>query len=227
MSDGLTEAARSGKMADGDCLVGGLLGPRNMMNHHMAVLRGEYEAPGVEFETPPVVLDVGACCGAFALWASKRWPRAQLFCYEPNVRAFDYLAQNAKGRGWVVLQRAIARGLLMPLRQGLNNLGEASAFDLGEQATTYQQVICMPADALPQCDVLKVDTEGNETYIIEEHLAATATLPRVVCFEWHRAADRDRLHVFLQARGYILQRGVINRPDRGTFVYARPAGDGR
>ena len=42
----------------------------------------------------PVILDIGANIGAFALWAIGRWPGCRLHCYEPLPANFDMLRQN-------------------------------------------------------------------------------------------------------------------------------------
>ena len=102
------------------------------------------------------------------------------------------------------------------LRPGLNNLGEASLFDLGEQAVGGVVVPTWHPRDLPNCDVLKLDTEGSELDIILHYAGS----PTMIALEYHRAFDRRQIESLLCPL-YTLVRGRITRADRGTMVYVK------
>lgn len=200
--------------------------PEDMRSHAMSVFRGEYDIPGLEFDNPPRILDVGANVGAFALWAMHRWPGATVTCFEPLAKAREYLIKNLRDidaiRPVAVRERLIAQMSRPTMRVGKNNLGEASFYDLGEQTDERVDVQFMSVDDLPACDILKVDTEGCELEIIGNYFASERTRkPTAVLFEFHRESDRFALEDVLGTEGYALVRGNILRADRGTLCYRR------
>ena len=66
--------------------------PKNMLVHVQKVLDGEYDI--AYWHPAPVILDIGANIGSFAAWAFKRWPAAQVHCYEPLPDNFALLKRN-------------------------------------------------------------------------------------------------------------------------------------
>jgi len=59
------------------------------------VWSGQYALPaGSRVTGTPVILDIGANCGAFTLWAKLHWPGAPITAYEPQPDIFNYLAAN-------------------------------------------------------------------------------------------------------------------------------------
>lgn len=110
--------------------------------HQGDVLAGAYDVPinhSVK-ETPPVILDIGASCGAYAKWASKRWDKPTVHSYEADEKMFDCLGKTF----------------------------EAVAEDL-HQASTKTMKVVQPLDveSLPVADILKIDQAGSERGIIE------------------------------------------------------------
>jgi FkbM family methyltransferase len=202
--------------------------PENMRSDIEDVMSGVYDVRGLEFARPPRILDIGANVGAYAVWASTRWPGASITCFEPNAEACKWLVRNVRIddiRPVAVRDAMVAKLGGCKLRQGLNNLGEASFYDLGEQTTESIEVQLLSVDDLPACDVLKVDTEGCELEIIGSYLLRMAKegarLPMAVCFEFHRVADRQALDEILTEHGFLLVRGRIDCASLGTLCYAR------
>lgn len=74
---------------------------RGMQRHNELVLGGEYDIPGLDLPENALVLDIGACDGAFTLWALKRWPTCIVHAYEPNPQAC---------LNWIANVLPIARG---------------------------------------------------------------------------------------------------------------------
>jgi FkbM family methyltransferase len=189
--------------------------PPSMAVHVQKVLGGEYDLP---YEHPnPVILDIGANIGAFALWAVGRWPGCRLHCYEPLPSNFDLLRQNlAHLPAATVSLHAFAIGDPSRTRLflGKNNCGEASFFDLGEQSSESVEVLTRSPDVLPGANLIKVDAEGSEVEI----LAGMGRIESdVIVLEYHSESNRRRVDALLA--GYVLVGGQVRGPHRGVLKY--------
>lgn len=196
-------------------------------NHCADVLAGCYDVP-VEAAS---VLDIGANIGAFARWASARWPKATLTCYEPHPDNFDLLKSTIdriKRTDAVLVNKAVVHttqasgaGETLNLRIGRNNCGEHSLMDTGEQTMQSVPVQFICANELPAADVLKLDTEGCE-YLILGTLAALSRLRdyKAVVLEYHREDDREGIRRLLRPT-HKLHAVVSYRPDRGLLKFIR------
>jgi FkbM family methyltransferase len=186
----------------------------------------EYEAP-FPFRSPPRVLDIGANCGAFALWATKHFPGCTIDAYEPNPEALTFLRKNVQTydlrthvhavgvrgeSGRALLRRGIA--------SGKTNICCASFVDVGSQAEDGVDVEVLDAAELPPADVVKVDTEGCELEILRRYLATHAK-PVLVLLEAHSRSDRVLLEALLDEAGLELFCGKLRRPNLGTFTFLR------
>ncbi len=185
------------------------------------VLAGEYDVP---FEHPsPVILDIGANCGAFALWAEGRWPGAVIHCYEPAQSAFSFLFSNVlEGHPNIKLTRAaVLTSDLTKLYCGAQNQGQATFFkDVNPllEGETYELPPVIHPDSLPVCDILKIDTEGCELEIILA-LAKAKRLPPCIMLEYHREFDRRAIDIEL--KDYCLVGSEATQAHRGVVKYIR------
>lgn len=194
--------------------------PDNMKPHIEKIFRGEYAVP-LKLERP-VILDIGANCGAFAWWALRYWPDSSVTCYEPNPAAFEFLEKNMGGLENVALHNIGIRASSQKqqfLHFGRHNLGEASFFLGPEQVAIGRYVECCHPDTLPPCDILKVDTEGCELEIIATYLTQLHA-PKLILFEYHRESDRLGLDSLLIVLQYVLVGGEIQHYGRGLLKYA-------
>jgi FkbM family methyltransferase len=192
-----------------------LVCPPSMVAHAQKVLRGEYDLP---YEHPgPVILDIGANIGAFALWAVGRWPGCRLHCYEPLPANFELLRRNLAHlpADRVSLHPfAIGDPSRTRLFLGRNNCGESSFFDLGEQSGESVEVLTRSPDVLPRADLIKVDAEGSEVEILAGLGAIDAD---VVVLEYHSESNRRRVDALLA--DYVLVGGQVRCPHRGVMKY--------
>lgn len=193
--------------------------PPEMGPHVQRVFAGEYDVP--YDHASPVILDIGANIGAFALWVlMSRWPRARVICYEPNPEALHYLRQNLALFGSSVQVRGVGVGRENEKRKlfrGLNNLGEASFFDLGAQDIADAiEVDVLGAAELPAANIVKLDAEGAEVEILET-MALAGSQPDVILLEYHSEARRRACDELLV--DYILVSGHVSQQGRGTFKY--------
>ena len=129
-----------------------------MQRHLQLVLDGEY---AIDFGfTPKTVLDIGANVGAFAVWARKQWPEAQVTCYEPDPRNVANLRENAAFAE--INHAAVSPWETCRIVDGVNNCGEAQIEQGGP-------IPCVKAASLPHADVVKIDTEGCEVEILADY----------------------------------------------------------
>lgn len=196
--------------------------PHNLEACVMKVLRGEYEHPALP-DYPGVrrVLDIGANVGAFAVWASRKWPGCWIDCYEPNPQAAELCRMNAPP-GTKVHQVAVCNALdtkHVSLCLG-TDWGYSSIFPgLNPSTGERVEVPTLDANDLPPCDVLKLDAEGVECDILDAY-PFVDTLG-VVLFEWHREQDRQHLEDMCIAAGLRCFRITFDRPDMGQQVWIR------
>jgi FkbM family methyltransferase len=195
-------------------------------DHCADVLAGCYDVP-VEFDQPPVILDLGANVGAFARWASARWPGSILHCYEPDPANFALLKKTV-----ATLTTATPPALYKtavsdeqgwrPLYRGQHNCGEHSLHQLGEQQAASCAVSVMSAADLPLADLIKLDTEGSEWPILRTLSEEGALCEvRAIVLEYHSEGDRERITALLQAEGFTLHAYKLRHTDRGELKFIR------
>jgi len=109
--------------------------------HQGDVLAGCYDVPYYAEEGKPFdVIDIGADVGGFARWASKRWPKCPIHCYEANPKLMESLNCTA------------------------NAIGEKH----GLKPTVYAgEVRAKDVEGLPSARVIKIDAAGMEREIVE------------------------------------------------------------
>jgi FkbM family methyltransferase len=189
--------------------------PPSMVPHARKVLGGEYDLP---YDHPgPVILDIGANIGAFALWAMGRWPGCRLHCYEPLPSNFEMLRSNLahlEGRSVSLYPFAIGDPGRSRLFLGRNNCGEASFFDLGEQSSESVEVVTRGPEILPRANIIKIDAEGSEIEILSGLGEVDSDL---VLLEYHSEGRRRRVDALLA--GFVLAGGEVRGPHRGVLKY--------
>jgi FkbM family methyltransferase len=197
-------------------------------DHCADVLAGSYDVP-YNPETPPTILDIGANVGAFASWASVRWPGCEIHCYEPDPTNFKLLQKTAKAVRAESQSRidctqcaVLDRSATMLLHRGLHNCGEHSLFNVGEQSDEAIEVQAVNARALPPGDVLKIDTEGAEWPILTA-LGSAGRLSsfKAVLLEYHSETDRTRITELLESVGFKLVAAKKRHEHRGELKFMR------
>lgn len=176
----------------------------SMLPHVSSIFGGEYDFERVEL-SPKSILDIGANEGAFTAWAESKWPDAVIHSYEPNPSSFRRLERNAH-RGMTYPFGVTRDGRGLSMRMGKHNSGECSIHDLGDQSDALMECRSISASSLPNCDLVKIDTEGCELEILE-HLNLAET--RAVALECHRDSDREQIASLLASRGFTLHSSRI------------------
>lgn len=196
-------------------------GPKLGKDHCRDVLEGSYDVP-VEFGTPPTILDLGANVGAFARWAVKRWPGAEIDCYEPNPDNFKLLSKTWVTLPWVHVhnQAVLNKEGRMFLHDGPINCGECSLHTKVEGGT---EVEVIPASSLPKADILKMDVEGSELVILSDLDKANRLGEfRAIMLEYHDYNAGLTIIQHLLAKGFYLVGWRAMAQHRGEIKFIRP-----
>lgn len=189
-----------------------LVTPPGMMKWWKQIFDGEYDVidmylkHGVE-----TVVDVGACIGAFALWADKRFPGCGITCYEPNPLNFEALVKNTEhirtiSRSNVALSDKHGyEELVVPA----GNIGAGSTFidieNLYKGEVAKFQVETVPGWVIPECDFLKLDCEGAELSILRSiFLDGGKKKPGAVVLEYHTDGIAKEIQGLMVMQGYYL-----------------------
>jgi FkbM family methyltransferase len=195
--NGLRVAIRHGKV---DVVTLG-----EVFKHH------DYEPPG-ELEQVlarvRTIIDLGGNIGLFGLFATVRWPHAQIISFEPDP-------DNASVHRWTMVANDLTERWQLIQAAASNRDGRAS-FVAGLAAVSHiadardaEQTIEVPMiDVLPriaQADLLKMDIEGGEWAILGDPRFREAP-PRAVVVEYHPhlcpgSDPRDEAESALRAAG--------------------------
>ena len=174
--------------------------PHSMASHIGKVFKGEYAIP-LEYiqkindykdsSYKPTILDIGANIGSFTIWASHIWKDATIHCYEPSKDNYAFLTKNIenickdKKENIFSYNYGIGDSRKTKLYDGLNNCGERSLYQLGEQKEEYETVEIRNAKELPDASILKMDAEGSELTILKSLRAEKKIHFDFILFEYH------------------------------------------
>ena len=125
-----------------------------------------------------VVLDIGANIGIASTYLSRRFPKAQIYAFEPITANFSILKTNVDPLGNVrPIQAALGAidGTIEMLQSDTEtNLGGYSLYEAGSNTKVRTSVEMRRASSLmrelnlPSADVIKIDTEGSEYAILTD-----------------------------------------------------------
>jgi FkbM family methyltransferase len=148
--------------------------------------------------TMPTILDIGANVGAFSLWAKTKYRNATVYCYEPNPQTYAFLEQNLRNVvGIVPRGTAVGDPELTRLRAGKDTRLCASQYQLGRQEEPSIPVEVLIPENLPVANIVKIDAEGAEGYIVE-HMKFT---PDYLVVEYHSEDLLKRVSKAMLDRG--------------------------
>lgn len=197
--------------------------PKDMQWHLQKVFDGEYDIPlaGDAYR----IIDLGANCGAFAIWAAHRWPGSEIFCYEPIPDTFEYLRQNvAKLKGQAESIRIFEAAITgtgpgyAQMSIGVNNCGEASLHNMQVDSGVFVTVPTLPPSSLTLAHILKLDVEGSELGILEQLVGVEQRTYWAILVEYHSPEIRLGIEQLLAPK-YRLVKADVASPFRGTICY--------
>lgn len=192
--------------------------PPNLVSHMATLMAGEYDLL-TPFDGAPCILDVGACVGAFAVWAHARWPDCEVHCYEPNPRVHRILEHNVSALTPKVAVHRVAvtceRTGSVKLFAGKNNLGETSIVASIAGTEDSVDVPTVPIEDLPPADIVKLDCEGYEPELFRRY-CATHERPAIMLAEYHSATDMKLFQVVAVELGYRIAKVMEHSYARGV-----------
>lgn len=194
--------------------------PDDMTPHLQRVFDGEYDVPGIIFADPPRIIDLGANCGAFSLWASHRWPGAGIDAYEPQRSLLPVLRENLRYYKNVhIYDHAIGTPGQRILRPGRDNCGEASFHTAQHGAALGEEIEVFSPETLPIVDIIKLDIEGCEMEVLGPLIGAGRSF-KLILLEYHNENLRREIDTLL-ARDYSLIGSEVQHiAGRGVVKYA-------
>jgi 2-O-methyltransferase len=163
----------------------------------------------------PVVLDIGAHTGLFALSIADVWPQASIYLFEPVPRLAKRIAELARlnrleGR-WRIEQAAVdvsnGQGTLFTTRAQLGaTLLREKAAEVGLrraiQVRTVSLIDYCAGNRLNGIDIVKLDAEGHELPILDAALPIIATARLVFVRVFPPRSTRAAVAARLAAHGF-------------------------
>jgi FkbM family methyltransferase len=185
------------------------------------VWSGQYDFPA-RVQGKLRIVDIGANCGAFALWAVRRWPESEVLCYEPHPVIFrDYLKPNIRHDGRIVAyEAAVGDPMFGMLRPGLDTRLCSSQYDIGRQGNASMKVQVVTPAMVPPCELMKIDAEGAEGYIVEQ-LSMAHALPMMLVVEFHSDRLRQRVEEAVRGEMELVGMELLGR-GWGHAKYVKP-----
>jgi FkbM family methyltransferase len=155
--------------------------PDDIIFHIGKIFQGEYDIP--YYKKSPIILDIGANIGGFSLWANRRWKDSTIFCYEPVKNTYKLLEENTKNIDKIKCYNYAIGNIEEEkfIFYGKNNIGEASFLNTQFVTNDGEFVSIKLANTLPKADIVKIDTEGYETNILNNMIIE----PDVLLIEYH------------------------------------------
>ena len=206
-----------------DILAAGIL-----PDHCDDVLAGCYDIPYDPAESP-VVLDLGANVGAFVRWAAQRWPGCRIHSYEPTPSTFELLGKTVarlpEGAATVIMHNeAVMDGDTRRPLHIAGNCGSNSFFALGDtNRPTSIEVACIDARKLPTADILKIDIEGGEMFVLlAMHEVGRLREFSAIVLEYHTQMLGLAAKELLRSCGFTLVGEKVHEKQRGELKFMRP-----
>jgi len=162
--------------------------PTNCLESFHDVFGGQYEF-GIDFEQAPRVLDIGANAGAFAWWANWKWPGSRITCYEPNPEIFGILQRNCAKVGANAINSAVGDHDRDTLFVGNDSSLTSGIYRTNRNGNRTIKVTTVDPVDLPEADLIKIDTEGAEPFIVQR----MKKLPNYMIVEYHTVENKQRL----------------------------------
>ena len=179
---------------------------------------GDYDFPMESWNGRPVILDIGANVGAYSWRALSVWPSAIVHAYEPDPFIFRFLEANCAPR--VICHNAAVGDTSMSILYSGNNTPLCSGlYPLGERGLEKTPVTVIDPADLPVADIVKIDAELSEGYILE-HLSFT---PKMLALEWHGDEQRVRVEAALAGKMILLESRKEAMYGRGILKYIDPS----
>jgi FkbM family methyltransferase len=184
----------------------------------------------------PILVDVGANDGQTALELLRRFPKAAIHCFEPNVEAYAKLRASISGCQKVAIN-CLALGDIGGTRVFYNNsISDMSSFRqlgatawgevIGAQEVTISTLDSYAAvRSIPHVDLLKTDTQGFDLQVLKgarqlfEQRRITLVVSELNFVPLYEQMDSFLdIYEFLEAHGFKLVGFYNNCMRDGKFL---------
>jgi FkbM family methyltransferase len=190
----------------------------------------------------PVVMDIGANIGAYALPFAKAVTPAEgrVYAFEPTRWAFDKLMKNAEanpgllgalkthqmflGSGRSPEPPASVESSWPVTGEGYTHEVHGGAAKSTEGASTDTLDGFVESEGIGNIHLIKLDVDGNEAEVLEGSMACISRFKPVIVMEWCAGLDReDRLRrriddiVGMGYRFHVIKRGKRKESDMATL----------
>ena len=199
----------------------------NLRPHLQAILDGnEYILPTITCGYSPTILDIGANVGAFTYWISQKLPGSFVYAYEPDATNAEAFERNMTDAELPAANYRLFRGAVsdssketLDLFTSEVNTGMHSVY---KSLTNTVAAACVSvpnfhANRLPNCDIMKIDTEGCEVEILKAYLKSHV-FPSIICLEFHSRFHYYEIEQMLNDN-YLPFSGHFSHPDIGTLTF--------
>jgi FkbM family methyltransferase len=176
-----------------------------------------------------VVIEAGAHLGIFTMYFAGAVGRGKVLAFEPNPQVFAFLKKSIKRNGlnnvvavnaglsdgpgsmrFVSWRYNTAKGTFKPDKHEMMKKKGALFLEKDVPVTTIDRAV---ADHdLRRVDLVKIDTEGFEPFVIEGMEETINRHRPVIYFEIHgmdgiqKGSDLKRIYDFLKPRGYRIEK---------------------
>jgi FkbM family methyltransferase len=168
-----------------------------------------------ELQNEPVIIDIGAHHGAYAILIGKLVQHldGKVVAVEPNPESFQVLVDNVRING--LADVVMCEQLAVSEKSGIMNItikGSESQIVLQQtEATLPVEVVTMrqllDKHKISSVDVLIVDVEGAELSVLRGYPWDSVKVKKIFCelhpYAWHNFGyDGEAIKLFLETHGY-------------------------
>ncbi len=189
--------------------------PGDCFRAFIEVYGGEYQGP-FAISGRVTILDIGANVGAFILWARWQWPHSIIYGYEPHPDLFPHLQHNTSHMERVTLFNCAVGDITRTILYE-DKISRTCGSLFPSPARTFNQVPVAVIDpsALPEAEMVKIDTEGSEMDV----LRGLRFTPKILMIEWHCEKDRKDIDDWAGFRGLELVKQKVHARAIGVAMY--------
>lgn len=165
---------------------------------------------------PKVIVDIGGHIGTFTALASKYWPNARIYVFEPADHCIPCLAANLPANAVMVSTCVLGFAGYESGREILPSHPDEQGWRESGKAISFRDVLQMVGGKI---DFLKLDCEQSEVNIIREmqELDALRNI-EVIHGEWHLPLSRELIKSVLPITHEL---EIIEGHDRWDTFWAR------